>query len=121
MPSILPPQKKSKNMPLKRRRNTYISCGRRSLAMIRLLSKTFSNRNQIVTCFLKLFDRIWKDFVSKKHFFFVSNNNQKRKNGKKMNYTLVSENDMKKIFSQKIHLIRGGEKRKKKHTVNLMF
>ena len=48
--------------------------------MIRLLSKTFSNRNQIVIRFLKLFDRIWKDFMSvKKSKNFVSNNKTKRK------------------------------------------
>ena len=82
--------------------------------MIRLLSKTFSNRNQIVTCFLKCFDRIWKDFMSKKNI--VSNNNKKK--GKKI-YTLVSENDI-KTFSKKFTL-RRENKRKKKHTVNLMF
>ena len=34
--------------------------------MVRLLPKTFSNRNQFVSRFLKLFDRVWKDFMSVK-------------------------------------------------------
>ena len=34
--------------------------------MVRLLPKTFSNRNQFVSRFLKLFDRVWKDFMSEK-------------------------------------------------------
>ena len=57
--------------------------------MIRLLSKAFSNRNQIVTSFLKLFDRIWKDFMSKK------NQTTKKKKRERI-YTLVSENDIKR-------------------------
>ena len=74
-PNSPPPKKKSKNTPL----NTYISCGRRTLAMIRLLSRTFSNRNQIVTSFLKLLDRMWEDLMSVKTFFSVSNNSRKKK------------------------------------------
>ena len=62
--------------------------------MIRLLSKTFSNRNQIVTCFLKLFDRIWKDFMSVKKSYQTTKQKERKQ---KENYTLVPENDIKDI------------------------
>ena len=58
--------------------------------MVRLLPKTFSNCNQFVSCFLKLFDRVWKDFMSvKKTYFFVSNDNNKKETARI--YTLDSE------------------------------
>ena len=77
----------------KKRLNTYLSCGRRNLAIVNFLPKTFSNCNRFVASISKLFDRIvWKNLMSVEIFFFFVSNNKKRKQKKKI-YTLVSEND----------------------------
>ena len=54
----------------------------------------------------------------KKNQKIVSNNNKKK--GKK-SYTLVSENDIKDIQQKKKNMLTNENKRKNKHTVNLMF
>ena len=88
-------QRKKKRHPTMTNDNTYISCEERTLAIVRFFPKTFSNSNQLVARFLKLFGSIWKNLMSVKTIFSVSNN-KKRKQKKKI-YTLVSENDKKDI------------------------
>ena len=75
MPSRLP--RKSQKYADKKRLNTYIWLGRRTHAKVGLLPKTFSNRNQLVSSFLKNFDRVWKDIMSKKHIFLSTTKKKK--------------------------------------------
>jgi hypothetical protein len=73
--------------------------------MIRLLPKTFSNCNQVVSSILKNFDRVlWKDLMSDmryyavKHFFRI--NKQKKKTEKNAGFC------KRKTFNKKVSLIK---------------
>ena len=72
-------KKRSQNTPETKKKLTYISCGRIINAMARFLTKTFSNCNQIVSSFLKNFDRVWKHLISVRTFLRINKKTEKNK------------------------------------------
>jgi hypothetical protein len=78
-----PTKLKLKNTFLKNKDLTYIFCGWSTLAMVRLFPKSFSNCNQVVSCFLKNFDRVWKDLMPVKMFLSYQQTTKKKEKREK--------------------------------------
>ena len=70
--------------------------------MVRLLPKTFSDGNQFVSCLLKLFDRVWKDFMSEKKKSSYQTTTTKRKQQGFTRWILK-----KRTFSKETHVEQG--------------